>query len=753
MTLRLRLKFQRGILRKSQRSEGLKRSWILVHPQHETISEVVSHLLHAFNLYNTCPNGVLLYIDDFVLPPFASINILKDKDLICVKRKEAKLECRKETAYLEYNVLGKQTLKECLQLLPNEVLGKEIGFRDCENGENVEKETDVLHDKNVPNEDVPVKKRKSSREHKNPKRKRLRQVLHNNDDQEDQKEHHGACLQNGDSSNKLSKSKQDRITEADGRKRQHQVLQDNDVQEKLEVNHGACFQNGGPSKKLSRTKQDHTPEADGYTFVFRRKRQHQVLHDNDEQDNQKEHHGTCLQNDVSSKKLSNTKRDHTPEAAMNHKANAVCSTLDASGDGTAIPSGVLSRTRQSRSSKRKKAKRKWRTAEKEQLLKKQSLEEDSNADLGTKKDKNLDDDSHQQPEELKDRNLDTGNNDLQPDEDSDTENETVPVVVRPGHIRFAARGKEEDTEQDIEEKEPFSWSGTIIKKKGQKWGRENQPASKWNGNRAPCGNQSSYTRDECGSPKEQQSHSTQHDSVTPCTTFTTEELSPENALSVDYEKLVPMTDTPVEGDIVAYRLLELSSSFCPELTAYRVGKVSWFDPESQTVILVPVPQYPLELTKSPDDDTSEELPDTSCYNEDGSLEIDFQSLVDVRIVKHSEVSPTASLTKNNGLPASILEHPSKSGKQTEAPQSKDSSIQAQYIRINENGVKNNPGSENGAKDAWEDIGAALIAKKAELLKEDKCNNKRPFWPYRAMRRSAMGPTLALLRAQNNCQTE
>lgn len=60
--------------------------------------------------------------------------------------------------------------------------------------------------------------------------------------------------------------------------------------------------------------------------------------------------------------------------------------------------------------------------------------------------------------------------------------------------------------------------------------------------------------------------------------------------------------------------------------------------------------------------------------------------------------------------------------------------------------------ENGEVNAWDEISQALNAKKAQLSKEDgwckeESSGKRE-WSYRAMRGSALGPTMALLRAQN-----
>lgn len=53
---------------------------------------------------------------------------------------------------------------------------------------------------------------------------------------------------------------------------------------------------------------------------------------------------------------------------------------------------------------------------------------------------------------------------------------------------------------------------------------------------------------------------------------------------------------------------------------------------------------------------------------------------------------------------------------------------------------------------WEEISEALSAKKAQLSQQDnwtmKQSSGRSSWSYKALRGSALGPTMALLRAQN-----
>ncbi|MCD7464509.1 hypothetical protein HAX54_052896 [Datura stramonium] len=87
--VRLRLLFKDpDILSDLQKSEGFKRSWLLLKPQqHRTVSDLSSYLLHTFQLHDSCPHGILLSMDGFVLPPFESTCILEDKDVVSVKKK------------------------------------------------------------------------------------------------------------------------------------------------------------------------------------------------------------------------------------------------------------------------------------------------------------------------------------------------------------------------------------------------------------------------------------------------------------------------------------------------------------------------------------------------------------------------------------------------------------------------------------------------------------------------------------------
>jgi coilin len=60
--------------------------------------------------------------------------------------------------------------------------------------------------------------------------------------------------------------------------------------------------------------------------------------------------------------------------------------------------------------------------------------------------------------------------------------------------------------------------------------------------------------------------------------------------------------------------------------------------------------------------------------------------------------------------------------------------------------------ENGEVNVWDEISQALNTKKAQLSQEDGWSKEESSgknkWSYRALRGSALGPTMALLRAQN-----
>jgi len=113
--VRVRLVFEdRRILSKYQKKQGLTRSWVVLNRKcHRTISEFSDHIFHTFSLCEACPHGLSLSVrytslcpnfreikfvnvdainayiifrafqmEGFVLPPFESSCVLKDKDIV-----------------------------------------------------------------------------------------------------------------------------------------------------------------------------------------------------------------------------------------------------------------------------------------------------------------------------------------------------------------------------------------------------------------------------------------------------------------------------------------------------------------------------------------------------------------------------------------------------------------------------------------------------------------------------------------------
>lgn len=385
----------------------------------------------------------------------------------------------------------------------------------------------------------------------------------------------------------------------------------------------------------------------------------------------------------------------TPSAKRFHR-------LDENGKG-ADPSHLPDKTQKlpSRSSRRKKAKRRW--------LREHSIVKNKNKELNQQQSSEKDDQQSPQNENTqstKEENHIISTKHQQQGETSDVDDDVVPVVIRPGHIRFEPLGKDPAVQQNKKPVETFQWNGITSKKKGQKWGKEKVSYSR------------RYNNNDLN----------QEVSEMP----TTEEEVPVNNC-IDFDKLMPSSGLPKEGDVIAYRLVELTSSWCPEVSSFRVGKISQYDPETNKVTLESVPEHPVVFDKEVDEEVSTPQLDTSLYNEDGSLEVEFTALVDVRIVKKGNLDAAKSVTGMvNGTPV----------------HDKDS-VQHTTPNGNKKEKKDVPPPVNGDVNMWDEISEALSAKKALLSQEDGWQNHeishKRSW---SLRGSALGPTMAILRAQN-----
>ncbi|XP_059657823.1 coilin isoform X2 [Cornus florida] len=680
-SVRLRLAFEdRHILSKSQKSNGLKRSWLLLKPQLETISDLSSHLIDVFDLDRSCPNGILLSMDGFVLPLFESTSILKDKDIISVKKKGALLlsditKLDDEVKLIEEEeIVEKQPVHTGLLLLANEEFEQESGGYQSETEEDEDNQSkDILLEENSSGRNVASKKRKASPKLESSTRKK----------------------------------KRPKVPEA----------VESDVQtEEIENFHHHTVRPGKiHHKKKKESDANSKPDIASTPKIIERS-------DSD-----------CM---LSAKRCGQLQENGTGNVEVPHKPDA-------------------SKKASSRSARRKKAKRQWlrelTKAEKEELRRKKPAKKDmhksstggkglrtlfpnQNSDVEdeivpAKKEmhksstggkglrtlfpnQNSDVEDEIVPAKIEMHKSSTGGKGLRtlfPNQNSDVEDEIVPVVIRPGHIRFEPLGEEKTVQQNQQNQVSVGtsqWNGITSKKKGQKWGKEKNSSS-W----------SDYKdfNKECSEPQT---------------------IVKEVAVNgpTDFDKLPPFSGLPKEGDVIAYRLLELSSTWTPELSSFRVGKTSLYDSESNRIVLTPVPEYPVVLEKQVDEEASAQQPDVSPYKEDGSLEIDFSSLVDVRIVEHGNSDPAKAVTSrvdkvpmcNTDSVSSTV--PKNNDKQTVAP---------------------TPEKE---VNTWDEISEALNKKKAQLSQENGWNKEtsgRSPWSYRALRKSALGPTMALLRSRKD----
>ncbi|KAA8529651.1 hypothetical protein F0562_034249 [Nyssa sinensis] len=604
-TVRLRFVFEdRHILSKLQKLEGLKRSWLLLKPQHETISDLSSYLLHIFDLDHSCPNGLHLSMDGFVLPPFESTCVLKDKDIIGVKKKRGKssdiIKVGEEAKLIEEEeIVEKQPVLTGVPLLTNGEFEKESGGYQSE----LEEDEDKLHVGGSSGGNAASKKRKAPEKLQSSKRKKKRPM----------------------------------VPEA------FNGVHTEDIND--------CNDRSLPGKRL------HKKEK--------------ASHIKSKPDTSKPESAQRINNILESMPTANRLQNIFMLLLF-----CSCGQLQGNGTGCVDMSDMPDGTKKvpSRSARRKKAKRQWRRqlteAEKKELNWRQSAKKDMHKNSTGRK----------------------GLMAVFPNQNSDAEDEIVPIVIKPGHIRFESlRDKFIQQNQEVPP-ETSQWNGISSKRKGQKgqkWGKEKGS------------NSLSVKRNDY------------QDFSKECSETPTIEKEVVINDPIDFDKLKPFTSLPKEGDVIAYRLLELSSSWIPELSSFRVGKTSFYDPESNRVVLIPVPEYSIAFEEEVDGDTSAQG--------DGSLEIDFSSLVDVRIVKFGN----SDSAKANG---GVNEGPVGNKDAVWGPVSSNSDKHT-HIPVQEKEVN-----------VWDEMSQALSAKKAWLSQERgwSRNSGRSSWSNRALRSSALG---------------
>lgn len=694
-TTRLRLEFtdKEGILSQSQKSEGLQRCWLLLKPHHhKTIADLAAYILHAFQLQPSCPHGLLLYMDGYVLPGFESTTILKDKDVISVRKKGITLAIQGTNPInlaAEMEAVEKQPVTTGALLLANEEFEKETGGYQSDEPED-ESEGEEGDDK-----------------------EEARDVTEEAEDEvvEEQLE------------NSLHNPLQENAT---SKKRKAPEKLQGSKKKKLRAKCQCRIDNAGPAEQIENCQQDCVHAAKESTHK--------------------------------QKMVPEIKKKNESDIAEQGDGNIVASPNMKSSDPTQKNGVEIEKVSggtkklPSRSARRKKAKRRW-IREMAKIQKKDTISQPKEIQNWKKKPvraevkkynnwkqrpakpEGKEDDG--QPKGLlywkqwsgKDTNTDkrkhgeatqNGSASEQSNQKKSLDDEVVPIVIRPGHIRFEPLENDQAEAQNQVLEESFQWNGITSKRKGQKWGTEKNSFSRRN-------DYNNINRER------------------PVTLSAPKDVHLNGP--IDFEKLPLLSYMPKVGDVIAYRLLELSSTWTPEISPFRVGYVSWCSSKSDKLILMPVPGYPV-TTKNADEEPDKQ-PDDSLYKEDGSLEIGFATLIDVRVVKDGHEGSTEAVTgEANGGPAAT-----ENATVSDPPANKEKQIVAPAPGSGEANCGKQTGasgSENGGN-IWEQLSEALNAKKEELSQGnswDKASSGKSSWSYRALKGSALGPTMALLRSKN-----
>ncbi|CAH9131996.1 unnamed protein product [Cuscuta epithymum] len=864
---RIKVIFQGGILTDSQISEGLENTWVLLKPQQQkTISDFSSYILQLFHLNESCPGGVVLSMDGFVLPPFESTSILKDKDVISVKRRLgtsgpfllANEEFNKEMkSYESEEPKGNKKDEVCAT---SHLMDKLGGDEICKNrkvGGKRKQGILAIECNEAPLESQPLLLANEEFTEENGKDEKVHGASSLNDKLDE-----GATSKKRKASEKLHSSK---------KKKHHSEVEEPDVDAQAEHTDKAQLvlkrkkSSSHKKQKISDSieKDDAgTSEDNVIAPVTKMKKKHRSVAEEPDIDAQTEHtkKGQLVskrkKNNIHKKqKISNsnekddagTSEDNVIAPVTNMNDNLLETEKD-NVETTAMSEETPKR--RSRNAKRKSIKRKWL----QEMAKIQKANTDSQSEAiknwremqsnsvreepagrqnghknwkemqsksvreetagrsnghknwkeiqsrscrddatghsnGHKSSDDIHSESYKNWKEMQSKSgredsaglpnrhenwkemqfksvtedaadLPNGHGQSTPergeasyqlkgllhsvdlpindmvkdakehiesgaknnscdkpnqDGDSDDETEVVPVEIRPGHFRFEPLGKERTMEPNqLNVVESFQWNGITSKRRGQKWGTE----------------KSSFTQ------RNEVNYSNRKQSEMPNAKILNHSNEP-----FDFTELPFLSGSLKQGDVIAYRFLELSSTWTPELSSYRVGEVSSYDSQLGVVSLMPVPEFPILCEKSDGDDESSMQP-VANYKEDGSLEIEFSALAEVRILQHKmrvPVSSSGGVARDN---TTLLK--CTADVQTPAP------IPTENKNLINDSEENSVIIEDNNVDPWEQISEALNAKKQQLSQETNCDRESSgkTWSYKSLRGSALGPTMALLRSKN-----
>ncbi|XP_060214047.1 coilin [Lycium barbarum] len=776
--VRLRLSFKDpNILSELQKSEGFKKSWLLLKPQqHTTISDLSSYLINNFHLHDSCPNGIQLSMDGFVLPPFESTCILEDKDIVSVKKVEGNNRPNMVLAVERNNgpnvvenlqIVEKQPVP---LLLANEAFDHAGGHEsndsedsedESEKEEEAESKEDASHQENVLAGNAISKKRKASETLPSSKKKEHCSDVKEKLDEQTEKQQDLTSKKrkvsdpnNEDEENNKGNAGSGEDNHVTPSTKKNDKLQKNSA-ENIEVSPNSdATKREGPSRSARR-------KASKRRWLREMAKIKNAGAESEGLRNWKELQAKSGKGEPSRQPKGRV-NDEANGQSMGHRNWKQQNTKANKEEVTGQPKGLL--------------------------YCKQLFGEDKNSDTNQEK-------------LAEEKSKSCG----QSCQNSDTEDEVVPVEVRPGHIRFEPLGKEQVSKQSQVEVESFRWNGMMSKKKGQKWGQEKvsfsqkddslgsnkeRPDMTMNHERQKLGQEKdsfSQKNDSLGSHKENpemMNHKRQKwsqdnvpfsqkndslDSTKEHPEMVNGEKEPHFHESIDFNTLPYLSGMPEEGLVIAYRLLELSSTWTPEVSSYRVGKISWYNSEANKVLLIPVAEFPVISTEN---DESSKQPDSSIYNEDGSLEIDFAALLEVRVM-NSTPDPA-------GVPGGVIEGSAANDSTPVLGSSKNKTETpaAGAGELNNGKQTQSTPSENGGVNLWEQFNETLKSKKAELAQESswgktkkaelsqesswgkakkaelsqenswgKTNSGKSPWSYRPMRGTALGPTMAFLRSQ------
>ncbi|KAL3649816.1 hypothetical protein CASFOL_006219 [Castilleja foliolosa] len=684
---RIRLVFKDDdILNETQKSDGLKRSWVLLKPQqHDTVSDVASHLLRAYQLHQSCPNGLLLSMSGFVLPSFESTQILKDNEIIRVQKRRDILAIAGNNAPCNHNpveklkAVEKQPESSGVLLLANEEFENEKGGYESDDPEEGDEEEELLKDVEKPKS----RKRKAPEKLRGSKKKKQR----------------GGASGSVENDVFIEKKETGNLTEKKSLSSEEKK-DDSDAEDNVENIEGTVKLSGRscvplPDLKRNGETQENGKETEDGELVPEKT-------EKTEKRNWKEDQAKTKRKNVDGESKRQKKwKKHQTDAEKK--------------EGDDEPKGLLHWKQSPQENWGSKSKKHHQRNQKSDFFK-HSIQNGDVQEQTNKKNDVLEQptqklgDADEQPgqnsggvQEQSKQNCELSN------QDNDDENEVVPIIIRPGYIRFEPLGEEQAVQQSQTPSETFQWNGITSKKKGQQWGKEDRPFT-------PRNNYKKSNKEYYEIPSndiKKQGWENEDRRVTPqkeykssnneCSEILSDDKEKQPDAVVDFEKLPLLTSIPKEGDLVAYRILELSSTWTPEISSYRVGKVLWFKAESNQIMLVPVPEYPIVPDKADEDEAEAEAVqlDNDLYKEDGSLEIDFSALIDVRVFKNGSPEPaTEALNQSNegsvgNDNTAITVLPSSNDKQTDVPR-----------------------SETGGENIWDELGEALSAKKEQLSKEN-----------------------------------